>query len=149
VFERFSQEARAIVEGAQGVATELGSPSIEAEHLLLAAARQPGGPLARTGLDYDGVLDALELERTRSLAAIGISLEPPPAAPELERPVYSTSAKVALQRALQAAVARRDKRIRAGHVVLGVLSAQRGTVPRALDCAGLDRAVLIAAVEAG
>jgi ATP-dependent Clp protease ATP-binding subunit ClpA len=147
MFERFAADARAVVAGAQEVARELGSPTIEAEHLLLAAARRPASPLADAGLDYDALLDALDAERTLSLAAIGIALEPPAASPPVDRPAFATSAKVAIQRALRAAVARGDKRMEARHVVLGVLRAQFGTVPRALEFAGFDRAALIARLD--
>ena len=40
MFERFTHEARAAVKDAEGEARELGSPTIEAEHLLLALTRQ-------------------------------------------------------------------------------------------------------------
>ena len=48
---------------------------VEAEHLLLAATRLdiPAAEGLRTaGLDYDGLLDALDAETARSLAAVGV-----------------------------------------------------------------------------
>lgn len=147
MFERFAHDARAIVSDAQVLARELGSPTIEAEHLLLAAARRPFPPLTEAGLDYDALLDALDNERTRSLAAVGITVDAPPASPPVERSHFATSAKVAIERALRSAVARGDNRMEARHVVLGVLRAQLGTVPRALECAGVDRAALVARLD--
>ena len=47
-----------------------------------------------------------------------------------------------LQRALKAAVGQRQ--IRPGHLLLGVLGAQAGTVPRALALPGLDQGDLTA-----
>jgi ATP-dependent Clp protease ATP-binding subunit ClpA len=139
MFERFTQEARQVVKAAETLASGLGSPTIEAEHLLLALADcQP--VLADAGLDHDGVLAALAEERERSLLAVGISaadFDLPPA--PLTRPRMAASSKVALERAVRAAASRSDKRIAGGHILLGVLAAEAGTVPRALAIAGIDR----------
>jgi ATP-dependent Clp protease ATP-binding subunit ClpA len=143
MFGRFTGPARAVVTDARAIAYEQRSPTVEAEHLLLAAARRPS-PLRAAGLDYETLLGALEAERTRSLAAVGIAIDPPAAAPPVEQPRFATSAKAALERAVRAAAGRRDKRIDDRHVVLGVLSARAGTVPRALEIAGVDRAALLA-----
>jgi ATP-dependent Clp protease ATP-binding subunit ClpA len=139
MFERFTHDARQVVKSAETLASGLGSPTIEAEHLLLALADcQP--VLADAGLDHDGVLAALDEERVRSLLAVGISaadFDLPPA--PLTRPRMAASSKLALARAVRAAVDRSDKRIAGGHVLLGVLAAEAGTVPRALAIAGIDR----------
>jgi D-alanyl-D-alanine carboxypeptidase len=139
MFERFTRDARQVVKSAETLASGLGSPTVEAEHLLLAlAARQP--VLAEFGLDHDGVLAALDEERVRSLLAVGISaadFDLPPA--PLTRPRFAASSKLALERAVRAAVARSDKRIAGRHLLLGVLAADAGTVPRALAFAGIDR----------
>jgi ATP-dependent Clp protease ATP-binding subunit ClpA len=135
MFERFTREARAVVKEADGEARRLGSRTIEAEHMLLAlAGREP------LGLDRDGILRALEAERERSLMAVGISagdFDLPPA--PVTRPRMAASAKVALERSLRASLARSDRRIEAGHILLGVLAAEAGTVPRALALADIDR----------
>jgi ATP-dependent Clp protease ATP-binding subunit ClpA len=142
MFERLTQEARQVVRSAQTLASGLGSPTLEAEHLLLALADcEPA--LADVGLDHDGVLAALQAERERSLLAVGISagdFDLPPA--PVTRPRIAASTKVALERAVRAAAARSDKRIAGGHLLLGVLAAEAGTVPRALEIAGVDRAEL-------
>jgi ATP-dependent Clp protease ATP-binding subunit ClpA len=135
MFERFTREARAVVKEADGEARRLGSRTIEAEHMLLAlAGREP------LGLDRDEILRALEAERERSLMAVGISaddfdLRPAP----VTRPRMAASAKVALERSVRASLARSDRRIEAGHTLLGVLAAEAGTVPRALALADIDR----------
>ncbi len=156
MFERFTKEARVIVAGAEAEARRAGTSSIEAEHLLLAATRRDSPAaraLAELGLDRDGIAAALEAETERSLLAVGITpseLEPPGPPPATAgRPRPAASFKLALERALRAAVARGDRRIEAGHVVLGVLKAEAGTVPRALSLAGVDRAVLADRVAAG
>ena len=135
MFERFTRDARAVVKDADGEARRLGSRTIEAEHMLLALARRE--PF---GLDHDEVLRALEAERERSLMAVGIAagdFEVPPA--PVTPPKMAASAKVALERSLRASVARSDRRIAAGHLLLGVLAAEAGTVPRALALADIDR----------
>ena len=149
MFERFTQDARQVVKAAETLARELGSPTIEAEHLLLALAdREP--VLADAGLDHDGLLAALEAERDRSLVAVGISAADfdLPTAP-VARPRFAASSKRALERAVRAALARSDKRIAGGHILLGVLAAEAGTVPRALAVAGVDRVELRDRAAAG
>jgi ATP-dependent Clp protease ATP-binding subunit ClpA len=151
MFNRFARDARAVVANALGIARELGSPRVEAEHLLLAVARDDS-PAARAmdahGLDYAGLAAALEREAERSLAAVGVAAEAGPFSPWVEEPRFATSAKLALERALRAAVARHDRRIACAHVALGVLRADVGTVPRALEIAGVDRARLSDAIAA-
>ena len=73
MFERFTRDARQVVRSAETLAAGLGSPTTEAEHLLLALSDcEP--VLADVGLDHDGVLSALQAERERSLRAVGIEL---------------------------------------------------------------------------
>jgi ATP-dependent Clp protease ATP-binding subunit ClpA len=142
MFERFAREARDTVHDAQGIARELGAPAIEAEHLLLALARRGDPALAAEGLDYDGVLGALERETERSLAAVGISADPLPASPSLRKPGFARSAKSAIEGSLREAVRRGDKAIASRHLLLALLAPARGTVPRALEAAGVDREAL-------
>ena len=102
--------------------------------------------LHEAGLDRDGLLAALEAETARSLAAVGVSAEPPRFSPYVETPRFAASSKLALERALRVAVARKDNHIGPEHVVLGVLRATTGTVPRALECAEVDRVALMEAL---
>jgi ATP-dependent Clp protease ATP-binding subunit ClpA len=151
MFNRFTKDARRVVADAIDVARELGASAVEAEHLLLAVTRG-GGAAARVlhdeGLDYDGLAAALVTETTRSLAAAGVTAADALAfSPYVERPRLATSAKLALERALRVAIARADKQIAGEHITLGILRATTGTVPRALECAGVDRAALTAKVE--
>jgi len=149
MFARFAAESRAAVQEAREIALRLDSPTVEAEHLLLAVAQEPGSAaravLAEAGLDYERIRGALDADLEESLAAVGVEL----AAFDLSStpttgrtPRWGASAKLALQRAAKTADARRDRRLLAGHIVLGVLRAPAGTVPRALDRAGVDRAEL-------
>lgn len=70
------ERVRQLLEGAVVEATRRGASTIEAEHVLLALALDADGPsrslLAEAGLDYEGVRAALEAERQRSLAVVGI-----------------------------------------------------------------------------
>ena len=101
MFERFTRDARALVAAAEAEARELGSPTVEAEHLLLALTRQEpttaaGAALAEVGLDHGRLSDALQDERERSLLAVGISISDfdLPAPRPQARPRLSTSAQV-------------------------------------------------------
>lgn len=155
MFERFTREARFVVTGAEAEARELGSPAIEAEHLLLALTRLEqttpvAAVLADTGLDREALLEALDAERERSLMAVGISIgdfELPPPRPA-EKPRMSATAKSALENALRIALERSDRRIEAGHILLALLRAEAGTVPRALREAGTDKRELADRVAA-
>jgi D-alanyl-D-alanine carboxypeptidase len=154
MLSRFAKDAREVVVAAQREARELGAESVEAEHLLLALTGSPGSAqraLAAFGLDRQGVLAALELEWTRSLAAAGVSGAPPfrstGAGADGHLP-FSPSAKLALERALQHAVVRKDRRICTGHVLLGLVQARVGTVPRAFEAANVDTDELQAQIEA-
>src|SRR3954470_17735417 len=100
MFERFTKDARRVVSDATDIARGLGAPSVEAEHLLLAASRLD----SRLGLDHETLLSALELETERSLAAVGVSADALSFSPYVETPRLATSAKVALEQSLRIAV---------------------------------------------
>jgi D-alanyl-D-alanine carboxypeptidase len=132
-------------------AHEDGSATIEAHHLLLAIAAEGEGSapqqvLTSAGLDRRAVRDALDREFEHSLSAAGVSL----AAFDLPRPTTTgkpptqlgASAKLALERGF--ASVGRKKDLRPEHLLLGILRAQVGTVPRALALAEVDRAELMA-----
>jgi ATP-dependent Clp protease ATP-binding subunit ClpA len=139
MFERFTQDARAAVRNARREAVSAGDDTIEAEHLLLAlAAREEFHAL---GLDHDHLVEALAQENRRSLASVGVNLdeiEPAPATHARREPQFATSLKVALHRAFGAAKKRGDRHLNAGHVLLGVLSAEHGRTARALRIAEID-----------
>lgn len=155
MFNRFVKDAREVARQAEEIARELASPAIEAEHLLLALTERPGTTaqtvLTEVGLDHGEVQEALDRENERSLAAVGVSaaaFDLSPAADAATRPRWATSAKLALERSLEVAVARDDNRIEPGHILLGLLQASVGTVPRALEGAGIDRTDVANRVEA-
>lgn len=155
MFNRFVKEAREVAAQAHEIARRLGSSTVEAEHLLLALAERPGptvqAALAEAGLDPDGIYEALDAENERSLAGVGVSsaaFNLPAVAEAPEQPRWAKTAKLALERSLEAALARGDRRIQPGHILLGVLRAPVGTVPRALQGVGVDRAEVALLVEA-
>ncbi|RSN05874.1 Clp protease [Nonomuraea sp. WAC 01424] len=122
------------------------SATIEAHHVLLAmtasedTAARP--VLAAAGLDHAGVREALRREFEHSLAAAGVSADvfDLRSTPDPERrPQLGASVKLAIERL---AGAHRKKDLRPIHVLLGVLQAEVGTVPRALALAGVDRTAL-------
>ncbi|MBV9802972.1 MAG: hypothetical protein JO130_07280 [Solirubrobacterales bacterium] len=138
-FERFTKDARATVMAARAEALAAGHATIEAEHLLLALSERPD--LQALGLDREQLSYALAAEEERSLAAVGVAASGPdePIGPRRPRdPQFATSAKLALHRAVSAAAKRGDRRLDARHVLLGVLGAQYGRVPRALQIAEID-----------
>ncbi len=142
-FQRFTQDARAIVAAAREEAQSAEQGLIEAEHLLLALASHPH--LRALGLDRDELADALAREEEHSLAAVGIAAVDygaPATRRRFRDPRMARSAKVALERALAAAVERHDRRITARHLLLGVLAAEHGRVPRTLALADIDVAEL-------
>lgn len=145
MFNHFTGEARMVVGDAVDIARDLGASQVEAEHLLLAVTRASGpvaGALTEVGLDFDGLSAALVAETARSLAAVGVTADAVAFSPYVDRPKLGTSAKLVLERSLRAAIAEDDRRIASKHIVLGALRAPTGTVPRALQCADVDRAAL-------
>ena len=148
MFERFSREARQVVKRSHEEAAALGSPTIEAEHLLIALAG-PGSVLADAGLSRERLVAALDEEIEESLATIGFDagplLDQAPRA-ESTRPRWGQSAKLALRRCLQVAEQRGERRLGPVHLLLAVLAAEAGTVPRVLRVAGVDPDDLMAAI---
>lgn len=143
---RLARDARPLLKSAETEARTGGSPLVEAEHLLLAMSAAPatdaGQVLASAGLTHEAILDALEREFESSLATAGVSIaahglaRPSPEPPRRIR--LGASFKAALERSIGATAGARE--IRPAHLLLGVLGAQVGTVPRALHLAGVDQA---------
>jgi ATP-dependent Clp protease ATP-binding subunit ClpA len=143
-----------IIEKGGHAAHDDGSTAIEAHHLLLAIASEEETTtrqvLASAGLDRRAILAALDREFEHSLNAAGVSAT----AFDLPRPTRAAkpakqlgaSAKLALERGFTAASRKKD--LRPAHLLLGILEAQVGTVPRALALADVDRTELVARLQA-
>jgi len=156
MFERFKTDARVVILDAMQEARVRADAKIEAEHLLLALARRSawdaGRMLADSGLDHDGLRNALNEGVRRTLEAVGVgsgaALMPDPTLPVAGQPPWGESAKAALRRASIIAKEHGNRRLNPTHILLGVLRAREGTVPRALATAGVDTAELAARAEA-
>lgn len=154
MLERFTKEAGGVAAGARDRARMRGSGTVEAEHVLLALAAELEGVAGRVlrslGLDEAAVDVALRADFEATLGQVGVSLdafEVPPPIPLAGTPRWGTSAKAALEGALAAAQARGDRRIESAHILLAVLSAHEGTVPRALRGAGVEPADVVVATH--
>lgn len=131
-----------------------GSAAIEAHHLLLGIAAEQDAAthevLTAVGLDRQAIRDALDKEFEQSLGAAGVSLAdfdlPRASAPAERRIQLAASAKLAFDRAISHAPRKKD--LQPTTLLLGIVQAQVGTVPRALALAGIDRADLIARLTA-
>jgi ATP-dependent Clp protease ATP-binding subunit ClpA len=151
----FGTYVRTIIEQAGHHASKDGSAMIEAQHLLLAIAAQEGTTahqvLISVGLDQQAIREALDREFEDSLRAAGVSRGafdlPQPSSDPKSSARVGASAKLALERGVAAAARKKD--LQRTHLLLGILEARVGTVPRALALAGIDRADLTARVRQG
>lgn len=142
----------AIIERAQQEARLDRSATFEAEHLLLAIAADRESAtaqiLAAAGLDHTAIRDALDREAEHSLSAAGVSratFNLPKASLTTELPKAGASCKLALERGFGSVSRKKD--LRPGHLLLGILRAEVGTVPRALALAGVDQDGLRATIQ--
>jgi D-alanyl-D-alanine carboxypeptidase len=146
---RFETFLSAVIERATDEARLDGSGSVEAQHLLLAIADHDEPTtrevLASIGLDGAAIRAALDQELERSLAAAGVSVSTADIRELVRtrdgRPGIGTSFRLAMERGV-AAVARRGD-LRPAHLLLGIVAARVGTVPRALALAGIERSALL------
>jgi ATP-dependent Clp protease ATP-binding subunit ClpA len=139
LFERLTRDARAAVHTAVSDAKATGQPTVEAEHLLLALATSP--ELQSLGLDREQLVEALIEEERQSLSAVGLgaaNYQQPRPASRAQEPRFGASAKLALQRGVKLAQLRGGRRFRSQELLGGVLAAEHGRVPRALDLAGIN-----------
>jgi ATP-dependent Clp protease ATP-binding subunit ClpA len=149
MFERFAHEARRVAVEANSVAAGLGAPSIEAEHLLIsiASGNDPAGHALRdVGLDAHEVREAIQRDFARVLGRVGIDASgvTPSANCRRTKPRWGASATQGLVRAYEEAKRRGERTIRSEHILLGLLRAEHGAVPRILNAEGIDREVLTA-----
>jgi D-alanyl-D-alanine carboxypeptidase len=129
------------------------SSKIEAQHVLLAISAQRDTPVARIllsmGLDPRALREAFQQENAESLRVAGVSLE------AFELPRHEANGEVgavtelgtSFRTALERGVSGVRRNPRAEHLLLGILQAEHGTVPRALALAGIDRGALLLLVQ--
>ena len=157
---RMTKETKQILKQAVHEAVDLGSPSVEAEHILLAISSHDsdGGKAAllRFGLDHNGIVGGLQAEFEKSLSAAGVDIKD---FGELNRSGiklkkkktrWGSSATLVIKRAYMNSILEDEKqRIEPVHLLLALLQAREGTVPRALAAIGIDREALALSVEEG
>lgn len=177
MFERFTREARAVVEAAQVQARELRHTRIGTEHLLLGMLGDPAsavGTVLRTqGLAADATrIRIVELVDCRAIDAdaleqLGIDLSKVRSTVEasfgegaLERAggrgfsrrrhiPFSPRAKKVLELSLREALRLGDRHIDGTHVLLGILREGQGLAARLLAEAGVSRDVVEEAIATG
>ena len=151
MFERFAEEARSAVTEAAALAGEAGDPAVDPGHLLVAVAHAAGTPaslaLARLGLDREAIEAAIAGDRDGVLAAVGVAADVPPRRRLAAQPKFAPATKRALERALQAATARGDRRIGTEHLLLGLIADEHGRVRRVLAASEVDAEELRAALS--
>jgi ATP-dependent Clp protease ATP-binding subunit ClpA len=156
MFERFDKRSRTVVVEARSEAVIHADTQLGAEHLLLALARRSdwdaGLVLADAGLNHQRLRSAIDADLERTLETVGVSVAairiPSSSLRPQKEPRWGASAKRALERAARAARDHGDRRILPTHILIGVLGAAEGTVPRVLTAAGVDVDLLVAAAEA-
>jgi ATP-dependent Clp protease ATP-binding subunit ClpA len=146
-----SRALRAVIIASVSEAQRRGAGLVEAEHLLLALSLESGSPAAAAldaaGLDHAGIEAMLRTERDVSLRHAGV--EPVPearltASPRTARPRWGASARDVLVRAHRASAHSHRSRTAETDLLIALLDLELGTVPRALDLAGVDRASIAA-----
>jgi ATP-dependent Clp protease ATP-binding subunit ClpA len=145
---------------AERIARELGEAEPSAEHLLLSAAGLPDATaersLAAVGVDVAGLRAALVAEQADGLVSAGIArddaerLAVPEPLGDAGRPLLygaGPSARDLFRAAADRARSARQ-RLAGAHVVVAAADLERGTLARALDRLGVDRARLREAAAA-
>ncbi|MEZ5268811.1 MAG: Clp protease N-terminal domain-containing protein [Microthrixaceae bacterium] len=142
MFERFATETREITRRAAELAELEHSSTVEVEHLLLALvdpiADDVGRLLEAHEVDASAVREARDREFRSALAIAGVHTDrsAPPGAARLRRgrsTRFALSAKLALERTLEVALRSGEKRITNKHLLLAIVDAKTGIVPRLLD----------------
>lgn len=144
----FDAYLHTVIMRAEHEAREDGSKTVEAQHVLLAIAGEGEATtreiLESANLDLQTVRDALDREFEHSLSAVGVSsrtYDLPASSKGTAHPKMGASARLVIERAFSSVPRKKD--LRPAHLLLGLLRAEVGTVPRALALAGADRADLV------
>ncbi|MEP6478948.1 MAG: hypothetical protein ABJB03_06125 [Rhodoglobus sp.] len=127
---RGARRLHAIGERAITEAVSRGAAFVEAEHVLLAILE---------GASHDRFAAALELERARSLAVVGITAaDRLDATPRRGKPGWGASVRDLMKA---------EKPATTVELATAILRAELGTVPRALAIARIEPAELVSAVR--
>lgn len=153
MFRRFREytellrDFRVLHEHAAREARRAGAATLESEHLFAAIADGCFGAaskvLTNLGISYAAVLAAIDRERAGALALAGVrSPTPPLPAASHDRLKYGQSAMRAAERSIDREP--EDTRLR---VLLGIVLADRGVMPRLLQELGVTSAAIVDAVQ--
>jgi ATP-dependent Clp protease ATP-binding subunit ClpC len=116
MFEPYTERARRALFFARYEASELGTPLIDTEHLLLGLLRESKGLTSQ-------ILEGTGLSYTVVRREIGVAREPLPAAVEIP---FTNGAKLALRGAAAEAERLRHNYIDTEHLLLGLLAEGSG-----------------------
>lgn len=142
MFERYTEAARRQLFFARYEATELGSTSIETEHLLLGLIREPGGFMNRICAHSHVALATIRKDIERRT----VTRQKLPTAIEIP---FSPETKRVLQQAAEEADRLGHKDIDAEHLLLGILREERSLAASILteNNLNLDRVRVYVRVE--
>lgn len=171
MFERFTQQARAVVEEGSRIATDATATHVRPVHLFDALLVEDGGvpadALSRLGTSVEAVrvelrrrrdryVDGLDADDADALSALGIDLDEvvrrvdrnlgPVPVPRRRRPRFSRESKKALELALREAVVGRDGYLGVEHLLLGLVDTGDRLVVDTLVACGVQPAALRATV---
>ncbi len=170
MFERFTTSARAVVEEGVRLATGATASQVRPAHLFEALLAEGTGVPAEalTGLGTsveavrtelrsrrDQYVDGLDADDADALASLGIDLDEVvrrvdhnlgPATATRRRPRFARESKQALELALRAAVAGRDRHLGPEHLLLGLVDTGDRLVVDTLAACGVQPAMLRATV---
>jgi ATP-dependent Clp protease ATP-binding subunit ClpA len=164
MFERFTQEARDVVVGAQAEARALRHGRVGTEHLLLGMLAAPGSTAARVlaghGVTHDIAVAAVRGNAAAddldadALSSLGIDLDAVRDRVEeafgpgaLDGPrgrrtgghvPFSPRAKKVLELSLREAIALKSRTITDGHIALGLIREGQGLAMKLLHDRGVD-----------
>ena len=127
MFERFTSDSRQVLVAAQEAAARHGTGLLDTEHLLL-------GLLDHAGVNALLHLHGADPERLRTAM---LEATEPVQEPAEGRPVFTERAKQVLELSLREAIDLDDRLIRPKHILLGVLSGEKGAAAEALARAGV------------
>ena len=136
IFHRFTEQARRVLFFARYEAGQLGSPSIEAEHLLLAFARDGKGLTSRILAESPAVADRIR----KDVESRTVIREKLPASAEI---AFSSEAKELLLLAAEESDRLQHHHIGAEHLLLGILRQESSLAASIL----IDRGLRLQAVR--
>ena len=154
MFERFGSESKGAVLRALETARRLGAEQVEPEHLLVGLAEGRVDPAARAlaeaGLDGPQIERAIEEDLVAALDVVGVPasvVASTPVYPAAKHPDIGVAAREALERSVQAAARRGERRLGTEHLLLGLLDPPAVSLRRVLARLDVEPGRLAALVQ--